>query len=173
MCWLGRGQASLWFSHSWLCSAARHGQRPFISTTTDQLRNVRITTSAPNIATFLGVRSSATVRMTSAATRNSSPNKSELPISSFYSLKGSFATFTIRSRKRAEPNKIEPTMAITASHSIPSDAISIHSRMLCTCYDYDLGEEPRVSRFVSRSSRSEITRCQKSQGGLDSEPLQK
>jgi hypothetical protein len=58
-------------------------------------------------------------------------------------------------------------MAITASHSIPSDAISIHSRMLCTCCDCDLGEEPRVSRFVSGSARSEI------KGSLDSASFQK
>src|SRR5204862_4795230 len=56
-----------------------HGQCPSISTISDQLRNVRTSTSTASISTFCIVRSSVTVSMMSAATSNSSPSSSALP----------------------------------------------------------------------------------------------
>src|SRR5208282_889608 len=109
-----------------------HGQWPSISTTTDQLRNVRTTTNPPSMPMLLAVSSSKIVRMTSAAIRNSSDNKSERPSSFLYAGYGSATRVDNCRRKRAEPKIIETTMMTTARSWIPCDDNSIHSRMLLT-----------------------------------------
>jgi hypothetical protein len=55
--------------------ARRHGQRPSISTSSEKLRNVLISTISPKTATFWSEGWTATVLMMSAATRNSRPSR--------------------------------------------------------------------------------------------------
>jgi hypothetical protein len=56
-----------------------HGHAPVISSCSEKLRNVRIPTIPPSTATLCGVGVIATVRMMSAATRNSRPSRIERP----------------------------------------------------------------------------------------------
>jgi hypothetical protein len=64
--------------------AGCHGQRPSISTTRDQLKKVRIKMIAPSIPMFISEGAKITVRITSAATRNSNPSDSALPKKTLY-----------------------------------------------------------------------------------------
>ena len=59
-----------------------HGQRPVISTSSEKLKKVRMTTMPPSTATLVRVGLAATVRMMSPATRSSNPNKIVRPSSS-------------------------------------------------------------------------------------------
>jgi hypothetical protein len=62
-----------------LTNARRHGGTPSISIWSEKLRNVRISTISPRIATFSTVGSTATVRTRSAATRISRPSNNTPP----------------------------------------------------------------------------------------------
>jgi hypothetical protein len=56
-------------------TARRHGQRPSISTSSEKLRNVLISTIDPKMATFSSEGCTTTVLMMSAATKNSRPSR--------------------------------------------------------------------------------------------------
>src|SRR5437667_4959626 len=55
------------------------GNSPLISTSSDQLRNVRTSTISPSTPTLVKVGSMTTLRMISAAIRSSSPTTIDLP----------------------------------------------------------------------------------------------
>ena len=85
LCAPARAHRSAWFTaahRSWEASLRSfcHGQRPVISTSREKLSNVRISTIPASTATLRGVGVIATVRMMSAATRNSRPSRIERPL---------------------------------------------------------------------------------------------
>lgn len=56
-----------------------HGHRPVISSSSEKLRNVRISTMPPRTPTLVSVGVTATVRMISAATSSSRPSRIDRP----------------------------------------------------------------------------------------------
>ena len=80
-----------------------HGQRPSISTSSEKLRKVRISTMPASTARLCSVGSTATVPMMSAATRNSSPSRMPRPRLARYSRKAaSSASFPQRAPDEVE-----------------------------------------------------------------------
>src|SRR6266516_1416282 len=101
------------------------GHSPLISTSSDQLKNVRTSTISPSTPTLTKVGSMATLRMMSAATRSSNPSTIDLPR---YRRRPRKAAGPSRKRMRVttyRPNaRIEPSTRTTIPTSSNAEPIS-------------------------------------------------